>query len=166
MDASTRLTRRLAARFWPGPLSLICAGAAAACRASGARRRSGTVAIRVPDHRVARLLAAAFGGPITSTSANPSGAAAARGRVETRTRSLAARVFVIDGGPTPGGAPSTIVDARTAPARLDSRRGGAVGPRVRIACKHEQTRRSIERAAQGTRSDRRTGHSHLAVGRP
>jgi L-threonylcarbamoyladenylate synthase len=103
---------RLADVFWPGPLSLILdAPPAIAADVHGGR---GTVAVRVPADAVARALAAAFGAPITATSANISGAppvdrAEAIGAVARHPR-----VFVIDGGVTPGGAASTIVDARGA----------------------------------------------------
>jgi L-threonylcarbamoyladenylate synthase len=115
------LTRRVVSRCWPGPLSLVFAAPPRVCATVHAGQ--GTLALRVPDHRVARALAEAFGGPVTSTSANPSGAAPAR-HVSDLDTALAARVFVIDGGPTAGGAPSTIVDARVTPARLI--RAGAV----------------------------------------
>jgi len=105
----SQLSRRLADQFWPGPLSLVCDAPARVVAAVHAGRR--TVAIRVPNHPVARALAAAFGAPVTATSANRSG--------ETSVDCAADlpwvdddRVLVIDGGDTTGGAPSTIVDAR------------------------------------------------------
>ena len=74
--------------------------------------RAGTVALRVPAHVVARRLAECFHHPITATSANRSGeppAADAASVVEA----LGCEVsLVVDGGPTAGGPPSTIVDAR------------------------------------------------------
>ena len=65
----TGAARRLADRFWPGPLTLVVPARGAA----GARwrnRPTGLVGIRVPDHPVARALAEACGHPITATSAN------------------------------------------------------------------------------------------------
>lgn len=105
-----RVAARLAARFWPGPLSLVLdAPATLAVEVHGGHR---SVAIRVPAHRVAQALAAAWGAPLTATSANRSGeppvsSAAALGPLIDDPR-----VFVLDGGETPGGAPSTLVDAR------------------------------------------------------
>ena len=100
---------KLADAFWPGPLSLICdAPASVAPAVHGGR---GTVAIRVPDHPVARLLAEALTRPITATSANQSGQPPVR-RATDLAGIDASSLFVIDGGATPGGAPSTIVDAR------------------------------------------------------
>jgi len=102
----TGAAARLAARFWPGPLTLVVP--ALAPFVEGAQRH-GTVAIRVPDHAVARALAAAFGSPITSTSANLSGEPPAS--VVSELGGIAPRLdVVVDGGRTPGGLPSTIVD--------------------------------------------------------
>lgn len=100
----------LAARFWPGPLSVIRdAPAWVPVEVHGGHR---TVAIRVPDHRVARGLAEAFGGLIAATSANRSGEPSAASASELGSIADDPRVLVIDGGPTQGGAPSTMVDVR------------------------------------------------------
>jgi len=114
--------RRLAEAFWPGPLSIVvpaASGIAAAVRGPG-----GTVAMRVPDHAVARGLALALGFPITATSANVSGqpAAASAGSIDA---TLAARVdAVVDAGAAPGGPPSTIVELTPDGPRLV--RAGAI----------------------------------------
>jgi len=101
---------RLARAFWPGPLSLVLdAPAWMASAVHGGRR---TVAIRVPDHAVARALAGAFGRPVTATSANRTGDAPAETADDLTAFAADPRVFVIDGGRTRGGAPSTLVDAR------------------------------------------------------
>ena len=104
------LARHLAIRFWPGPLTLVLDAA------STLDRRilgdGGSVAIRVPAHKVATALARGFGHAITSTSANRSGfqpAADAESVVAGIGDGVA---LVLDGGPTAGGPPSTIVDAR------------------------------------------------------
>ena len=69
------LARRLAETFWPGALTLVLPIAPiAAGRFPDALTAGGsTVAVRVPDHPVARAIAAIAGGLITSTSANRSG---------------------------------------------------------------------------------------------
>jgi L-threonylcarbamoyladenylate synthase len=99
---------KLAAAFWPGPLTIVVA--AAAGLSPGIASQRGTVGIRVPAHAVARALAAAFGGCITATSANVSGRSAA----STPDEALAAlddRIdALLDAGPVPGGPPSTIVE--------------------------------------------------------
>ena len=101
---------RLASAFWPGPLSLVLDAPAAIV--PGARAADGTVAIRVPDHPIARLLADTFGRPVTATSANLSGQPPADSLAALAGLLDDPRVLAIDGGPAPGGAPSTIVDAR------------------------------------------------------
>lgn len=105
----SQLSRRLADEFWPGPLSLICDAPSRVVAAIHAGRR--TVAIRVPSHPVARALAAAFGAPVTATSANRSGEHAVDCATDLPWINDD-RVLVVDGGDTTGGAPSTIVDAR------------------------------------------------------
>lgn len=97
---------RVAAAFWPGPLSIVVPAKAVLSRAVLGEHH--TVAIRVPAHAVARALAAAFGFCITATSANPSGdipAEAADRLIET----LPGIDLLLDAGPAPGGPPSTIV---------------------------------------------------------
>jgi L-threonylcarbamoyladenylate synthase len=115
-------SRRLAEAFWPGPLTLVIqAWAELDARVHAGR---GTVAVRVPDHAVARLLADACGWPITATSANRSGEPAATDPEGVRAALGGLIDGVIDAGPSPGGAPSTIVDAGgTVPVLI---RAGAV----------------------------------------
>jgi L-threonylcarbamoyladenylate synthase len=108
--------RRLARRFWPGPLTVLVE--AREGLAPGVADADGSVAVRVPAHAVARRLAAAAGGVITSTSANQSGGEASAAATRAA-ESLGAEVdLVLDAGATPGGAPSTIVDTRHGPVRL------------------------------------------------
>ncbi len=106
----TRLARRLAQRFWPGPLTLVIEAAAAL---DGPLLAQGdTVAVRVPDLALARALARGLDAPLTATSANRSGAPAPTTAAETLTALASAVALVLDGGPTRATAPSTIVDAR------------------------------------------------------
>jgi L-threonylcarbamoyladenylate synthase len=77
----------------------------------------------VPASAYAVELARAFGGCITATSANLSGAAPTNDP-SIVARTLAERIdYVLDGGLSPGGPPSTIVDLRGAPRLV---RAGAV----------------------------------------
>jgi L-threonylcarbamoyladenylate synthase len=116
------VARRLAAAFWPGPLSLVLDARAGLDEAVLAGDRS--IAIRVPGSTVARGLAAAFGGCITATSANLSGRPSATEPDEVSPE-LAGRIDLrLDTGPAPGGAPSTIIDTREGSLRLV--RAGAV----------------------------------------
>ena len=104
----TPLGERLAASFWPGPLTLVLAAAQPIdARVLG---DGGTVAIRVPDQPIARELATAAHCPITSTSANSSGQPPTADPDEVA-RTLPGVDLLLDDGMTRGGAPSTIVDA-------------------------------------------------------
>lgn len=105
---------RLARHFWPGPLALLLDAPSAIVPAVHAG--TGAVAIRVPDHPVARALTEAFGRPLTATSANRSGQPPASDAAALA--DLDPSLFVVDAGVTAGGAPSTIVDARVSPPRL------------------------------------------------
>jgi L-threonylcarbamoyladenylate synthase len=109
-------TAALARGFWPGPLSLILD--VPVDIADDVHGGAGTIAVRVPAHLLARDLAAAFGYLVTATSANASGAPPVASADALGELARDPRVHVLDGGPTPGGAPSTIVDARTSPPRL------------------------------------------------
>ena len=102
------LAARLAARWWPGPLTIVIAaapGLAPETLAGGV-----TVGVRVPASAVARALAAGVGFCITATSANPSGAPPAS-KAQQVAMSLSTIDAILDGGNAPGGPPSTIVNA-------------------------------------------------------
>jgi L-threonylcarbamoyladenylate synthase len=105
-------TRRLADACWPGPLALIVD--APASIAPAVHAGTGTLAVRVPAHAVARALAGAAGHLLTATSANRSGEPPAMTAEALMGLAEDAHVLVVDGGAVPGGAPSTIVDARGA----------------------------------------------------
>jgi L-threonylcarbamoyladenylate synthase len=113
---------RLAATFWPGPLTLlIAARPALAPEVTGG---TGRVGVRVPDDEVARAVCRAVGHPVTATSANISGQPATADPAEVE-RTLGARIdLLLDGGATRGGAPSTIVDVTSAEPQLV--RAGAI----------------------------------------
>lgn len=106
----------LAAAFWPGPLTLVLRarpGFPPAMLGPG-----GTVAMRVPALPWLRSLLAAAGFPLTATSANPTGEGEIDDPAEAR-RIFEGRVdLFIDGGRTPGGAVSTIVDLTGETPRL------------------------------------------------
>lgn len=106
----TPLARRLAGAFWPGPLTVIVEDAGLVAPAVQAGTRG--VAVRVPASAIAVGLAAMAGGAVTSTSANRSGTPAPASADEAEKGLGRAVDGVLDGGPAPGGPPSTIVDAR------------------------------------------------------
>jgi L-threonylcarbamoyladenylate synthase len=98
--------RRLADRFWPGPLTLVCAARPALPAPLTAG--TGTIGVRVPGHATARALVARFGRPVTAPSANPPGATPPRTLAAARAY-FGDRVAVyVDGGELAGGA-STVV---------------------------------------------------------
>ena len=116
------LARRLAQRFWPGPLTLVLPAAPDLDPLVTAG--DATVAIRVPGSEVARALALAAGGALVSTSANLAGEPPPASAAALAPALRAALDGVLDGGPAPGGLPSTI--AAVAGGALRCLRAGAV----------------------------------------
>ncbi len=109
---------RLAAAFWPGPLTLVLTQRPDCGVADLALAGLDSVAVRVPAHPVAHALLEAFDGPVVAPSANRSGhvsptsaahvLADLRGRID----------MVLDGGPCTVGVESTIVACLGEPALL------------------------------------------------
>ncbi len=101
--------RALAGRFWPGALTLVLPQTPGAGLPMDLTAGLSTIGIRVPDHESPRALARALG-PLPVTSANLSGAQDARDAAAVMAQ-LGDRIdLILDGGPTRGGVPSTIVD--------------------------------------------------------
>lgn len=101
--------RALAARFWPGPLTLVVPRTADCPVASIATAGLDTIAIRVPGHRAMQALLAESGAPLAAPSANASGRVSPT-KAEHVLASLGGRIaLVIDDGPTSAGVESTIV---------------------------------------------------------
>jgi L-threonylcarbamoyladenylate synthase len=111
----TAPAERLAARWWPGPLTIVVR--ARPILARGTLGGGLTVGIRIPDHDVAIALARDAGFCVTATSANRSGGTAAS-NAEAVAAALADVDAILDAGPSRGGAPSTIVDASARDVRL------------------------------------------------
>jgi L-threonylcarbamoyladenylate synthase len=111
---------RLAAAFWPGPLTLVVRAAARV--PVEVTSGGGSVAVRVPALELARRLAAGAG-PIVSTSANRSGAAPPQTCADAVAQVGPAVALALDGGPGRP-APSTIVDLTGGEVRLV--RAGAI----------------------------------------
>jgi len=100
------LAHQLAARFFPGPLTVIIPKQPTLPESVSA---TDTVGVRVPNHEVARALLRAAG-PMTVTSANISGQPSPSTAQEVFAQ-LGGRIdMIIDGGTTPGGVPSALVD--------------------------------------------------------
>ena len=105
----TPLARRLAAAFWPGPLTMVLPKRPDAPIASLMTAGLPTIAVRMPAHPVMQALIAALGRPLAAPSANASGSISAT-RAEHAARSLDGRIeLVLDGGSTPVGIESTII---------------------------------------------------------
>jgi L-threonylcarbamoyladenylate synthase len=100
------LAERLAQRFWPGPLTLVVS------RHPDLPPNLSplpTIGVRMPDHPIAlKLLNQA--GPMAVTSANLSGAANAITAQQVFDQLKGRIPLILDGGQTPGGQPSTVVD--------------------------------------------------------
>jgi len=99
----------LAKAHWPGPLTLALP---ARVGLPPAIVNDGCVAARASSHPVAHALVSAVGRPITATSANPAGAASVRRAADLLSLFPARGFHLLDGGETPGGAPSTLVRVR------------------------------------------------------
>ena len=107
------MAARLAARHWPGPLTLVLRGGE---RRVPPRLRGpeGGVAVRWTSHPALQRMIAAYGDPITSTSANLPGLppAMTAGEIVEQWGDAVARgiLRVLDGGRLEASAPSTVVD--------------------------------------------------------
>jgi L-threonylcarbamoyladenylate synthase len=108
--------RKLALKYWPGPLTLILRRA----RGVGDEITGGqdTVALRVPSHPMAQQLLGRLGGGIAAPSANRHGRVSATTAEHVRREFGAAVDCVLDGGAAEVGIESTIVDLSGAQATL------------------------------------------------
>jgi L-threonylcarbamoyladenylate synthase len=97
---------RFASRFWPGPLTCVVPKKPILPSAVSA---TPTVAVRIPDHADARALLRAAG-PMAVTSANISGQPSPSTAQEVYDQLNGRIPLILDGGKTPGGLPSTLVD--------------------------------------------------------
>ncbi|MFI5889038.1 L-threonylcarbamoyladenylate synthase [Actinoplanes sp. NPDC051513] len=115
---------RLAAAFWPGPLTMVVRRAAHLTRVGA---DNDTIAVRIPAHDVALRLLAAVGLPLAAPSANRSESISPT-TAEHVLRSLPDVPLVLDGGPSSWGIESTVLDLTTpVPTLL---RPGALGLRA------------------------------------
>lgn len=99
---------RLAAKFWPGPLTIVLTSRVK--YSTWVTHGASTLGVRVTEHTVAQKLAKAAGGVIVSTSANVSGeepAKSAQGAKEIFGDKVD---LILDGGPSPRSESSTVVD--------------------------------------------------------
>jgi L-threonylcarbamoyladenylate synthase len=99
----------LAARFWPGPLTLVLPVGDEAAVCDLARGGLDTVAVRSPAHPLAQALLAAFGGPLVAPSANRSGRPSPTTLADALEETGGHVQAALDGGPCPIGLESTVV---------------------------------------------------------
>jgi len=109
---------RLAAAFWPGPLTLVLPRRADCPVAELATAGLDTIAVRVPSHPVARDILLAFGGAVVAPSANRSGHVSPTTAQHVLADLAGCIELIVDGGPTPMGLESTIVACLDRPALL------------------------------------------------
>jgi L-threonylcarbamoyladenylate synthase len=100
------IAAKLAARFWPGALTLVVPKHPNLPDVVSA---TPTVGVRVPNHPVARALLRAAG-PMAVTSANISGEASPKTAKDVNRQFNGRIPLILDGGETPGGVPSTVVN--------------------------------------------------------
>ncbi len=113
---------RLAAAFWPGPLTIVVPLREDAGIAELATAGLPTVAIRMPANPVATELLTAFGGPLAAPSANRSGHVSATTAQHVAADLGAAVSVILDAGPASIGLESTIIGMAGEPTLL--RAGG------------------------------------------
>ncbi|MEM1183844.1 MAG: L-threonylcarbamoyladenylate synthase [Planctomycetota bacterium] len=114
---------RLAAAFWPGPLTFVLERSNAipdVVTAGGP-----TVGVRCPDHPLALALIESFGGPLVGPSANPSGYISPTSAAHVLNHFGQGEVLVLDGGACKAGLESTVIDLTSARPRV--LRPGIVG---------------------------------------
>ena len=100
------LAARLIERFWPGPLTVLVPKKPALPDVVSANP---AVGVRLPDHEVARTLLR-LSGPLAVTSANRSSQPSPTTAREVLEQLGGRIALILDGGTTPGGIPSTLVD--------------------------------------------------------
>jgi L-threonylcarbamoyladenylate synthase len=103
--------QRIAEAFWPGPVTLVLKRRADSGLSDLVSAGLDTVALRMPDHPIARSLLVAAGRPLAAPSANRSGHVSPT-QAQHVAEDLGDKVaMVLDGGPTAHGIESTIIDA-------------------------------------------------------
>jgi L-threonylcarbamoyladenylate synthase len=102
--------RRIAAQFWPGPLTLVLPRYAGAGLSLLASAGLNTVALRAPMHPVAQALLRATGRPIAAPSANRSGRVSPTEAAHVAAELGDAIALILDAGRAPVGVESTVLD--------------------------------------------------------
>ncbi|MGE0626568.1 MAG: L-threonylcarbamoyladenylate synthase [Hyphomicrobiaceae bacterium] len=119
-----RAAGRLAERFWPGPMTLVLRARPGNGIADLVTAGLDTIAVRLPDHPVARALLEAADRPVAAPSANRSGRLSPTTAQHVASDLGDAPAMILDGGPCVHGLESTILDATS--KRIVMLRPGAV----------------------------------------
>lgn len=112
---------RLAEQFWPGALTMVVwvkQGPNSPLVPPVLTAGKATVAVRVPDHYVVRSLIEGLDAPLAATSANISGSPSPVTGDDVLAQLEGRITLLLDGGPCPGGEPSTVVDLTVTPMRI------------------------------------------------
>ncbi len=125
------IAERLAKAFWPGPLTLVLPFRERTVLSRSVAAGLSTIAIRVPDHRIAAGLLAEFEHPVVAPSANRSGKISPTSAADVIDELDSNIHAVIDGGPTAFGLESTVVRTSSNGRTIELLRPGAV-PREEI----------------------------------
>ena len=113
---ATDNARTLVENFWPGPLTLIFKAAPGLPDALTAG--TGTIGIRLPDHPFTHKILETLDRPLTAPSANISNAEELNTAQQVESTLGEKLDLIVDGGPAPGGKPSTVLDTTTEPPTL------------------------------------------------
>jgi L-threonylcarbamoyladenylate synthase len=108
--------RKLMEKFWPGPLTIVFRALPSVSPKLTAG--TGKIGIRLTSHPIAMEISKRLGGPVTATSANLSGMPECSSAVEVLSQLEGKLDGVVDGGRTPGGTGSTIVDTTVSPVKI------------------------------------------------
>jgi L-threonylcarbamoyladenylate synthase len=160
----TATAERLAARFWPGPLTLVLPRAPGSPLSLLVSAGLDTVALRMPAHPLARALLEATVLPVAAPSANPAGEVS-----PTTANHVAATLgeqvdLILDGGPCPIGLESTVVDLTGSAPRL-LRPGGLVRSEIEAEIGRLQTGSTAGAEGEAALSPGQQA-SHYAPARP
>ena len=105
---TTEKAIKLVKKFWPGPLTVVLPQKSSL--PNTVTCNLGSVAVRVPNHQVALELIRLSGGLLVGTSANKSGKKPSRTALDAAEEIGGEVDIILDGGPTPIGASSTVID--------------------------------------------------------
>jgi L-threonylcarbamoyladenylate synthase len=110
--------QRLAEAFWPGPLTLVLPWQPTFSISTAVTAGKPTIGLRIPNHPAALAILRAFGRPLVLTSANPTGGESAVEAWEIEAELGKQADLVLDGGTSPIGVHSTVLEVTERGLRL------------------------------------------------